>query len=327
MRRAQGRAGDRLRALARRFCTCDTMDRVVDPLIADMRFESNESQRAGRPWQARRRRAAGYLAFWRTIGFCAARAALGSARRWANAEGHVMGRTLGYAAGIIAALVFCLALLPFYAVTSANRVAPHELGKLFLYVVPQAIPLAIAFGLPLGILMGLRGRSTDSRIRWSVVAVCIVSTLVAFGICGWVLPETNQAFRETVVRSRRPLARGANELTFPELNAQLEALQRVGRTDAARHLVYSYHARLAASAAPFIWGLFALALASVTRRTFLSAAIFVVAGITYIACAVAIINGGVETFRGLPIAYTIWLPNVCFALMTIALRVGASKSA
>ena len=320
------RPGDRLRAFARHICPPDTMERVIDPLIADVQFEHAAARRAGRTWHAHRRRIIGYVAFWRTLGMCATRTSGVAIRVWAAADGHAMGRTLGYSTALTAALMCLLALLPFYAV--ASRVDPHAFGKLFVSIVPQAIPLAVAFGLPLGILVALRGRPVKRRIGRSVLAVTIVWAAITFCICAWVLPEANQLFRETVVGRGRPtaLAQGANELTLRELTARLAAMKTVAGVE-ARAYVFSFHARLAASAAPFIWGLFALALASVTRRTFLSAAIFVVAGITYIACAVAIINGGVETFRGLPIAYTIWLPNVCFALMTIALRVGASKSA
>jgi len=78
--------------------------------------------------------------------------------------------------------------------------------------------------------------------------------------------------------------------------------------------------------APVVWGIFALSLASVTRRTLLSTTIFVLAAIIYIAFATFVIAGGTDTFFWLPIAYVIWLPNVLFALMTLPLWIAARTS-
>jgi lipopolysaccharide export LptBFGC system permease protein LptF len=144
---------------------------------------------------------------------------------------------------------------------------------------------------------------------------------MAFVVCAWVIPETNQAFRESLFNPPRFLARGANELTFPELTARLAALKSTSGVE-ARAYVLSFHTRLAASVAPVVWGIFALSLASVTRRTLLSTTIFVLAAIIYIAFATFVI-GGTDTFFWLPIAYVIWLPNLLFALMTFALWIAA----
>jgi len=234
-----------------------------------------------------------------------------------------MGRTLGYSAAIITTLVFLLALMPLSAVL--RRADPQPLGMLFLYLIPQAIPLALVFGLPLGILVGLRGRTATSRVRWNVIGLAFVCAALAFVVCGWVLPETNQAFRLLVAGRPRYLMRGANELTFGELNARLGELDRQGQLDKTSPFLYSYHARLAASAAPLIWGLFALVLSSVTRRTLLSTSSVVVAGVTYIACAAFIIDGSGALYPWLPLRYVIWLPNALFALMTVALCVAARE--
>jgi hypothetical protein len=321
------RPGDRLRAFARRFCAADTMTRIVDPLIADLQHDDASAANSGRACRARRR-LAGYAAFWTTLTICATRASSTGVRRWASADDHAIGRTLAFSSMIAAGLVVLLALLPFYAVVNTNRVAPHEFGRLFLVLIPQAIPLALAFGLPLGILVGLRGRSIKRRVRRNVRAICVVSAAAAFPICAWVLPETNQAFREAVVGRGRPPLRGANELSFPELRSRLAVLNAAGRPDEMRPYLYSYHARLASSAAPFIWGLFALTLASVTRRTLLSTAIVVAAGVCYIACATFIINGnGADTFAGMPLPYLIWMPNGLFTLMTFALWMTTGRSA
>ena len=326
LRRAQGKArpGDRLRALAARICAPATRERLIDPLIADLQFEHALATRAGRPWRARRLRLSACIAVWRTLGLCATRSAAVGTRDWAAADGHAMGRTLGYSAGIITALVFLLALMPLAAVL--RRADAHPLGMLFLYLIPQAIPLAVVFGLPLGILVGLRGRTATSRVRWNVMGLAFVCAVLTFIICAWVLPEANQAFRLLVVGRPAYLAKGANELTFGELIARLAAIRRAGSPPDATPFVFSFHARLAASIAPIIWGGFAMWLASVTRRTLVSTVVFVVAGITYIAYANFVINGGTETSLWVPLAYAIWLPNALFSLMTLALWMVTRRS-
>jgi lipopolysaccharide export LptBFGC system permease protein LptF len=317
--------GESLRAVARRFCSPDTSRRVVDPLIADLQFEYQRAAAGGRMWQARWRRLKGYAAFWQTIALCTSRAAVGRTRSWAAADGHAIGRTLGYSAAIVVGLTLLLALLPLAAVLQRSDVHPSRLS--LLYLVPQAVPIALAFGLPLGMLVGLRGRPSTTRIRWSLIGVAFAGAALAFVVCGWVLPETNQAFRLSLFDPPRYLVRGANELTFGELTTRLTALQREGRLDEARLLLYSYHARLAASAAPLIWGIFAVVLASATQRTLVSTTILIVAGIVYIAAATFIIDGRAGLNPPLAMAYVIWLPNVLFALMTVALWVSRRRAA
>jgi lipopolysaccharide export LptBFGC system permease protein LptF len=308
--------GHRLRSFARRFCSLGTTQRVVDPLIADLQFEYQRAVADGRIWRARWQLIAGYAAFWQTLGLCTARAAGARTRAWAAADDAAIGRTLGYSAAIITALVCLLALMPLAAVL--QRADIHPKSSTFLYIVPQAIPLAMAFGLPLGILVGLRGRPATTRIQWSVIGLAVICGALAFVVCAWVIPETNQAFRESLFNPPRFLARGANELTLPELTARLAALKSTSGVE-ARAYVLSFHTRLAASVAPVVWGIFALSLASVTRRTLLSTTIFVLAAIIYIAFATFVIAGDTDAFFWLPIAYVIWLPNVLFALMTLAL--------
>jgi lipopolysaccharide export LptBFGC system permease protein LptF len=295
-------------------------------VIADLQFEYRHAVADGSMWRARWQRVIGYAAFWRTLSLCAARATVIGTRAWAAADSHPMRLTLGYSAVIIASLTFLLALLTITPVLQRSDV---QLSRaLLLYIIPSAIPVAMAFGLPIGILLGLRGRPVTSRTRRSVIGLAAVCGALAFVVCGWVLPEANQAFRQSLFNSHSPglLARGANELTFGDLNARLAALKRYGWLEETSPLLFSYHARLAASAAPLIWGVFALVLSSMTRRTVFATTAVVVAGITYIAVAIVIIDERWITSSWLPLAYVIWLPNVLFALMTVALWFVRSKS-
>ena len=56
-------AGDRLRALAVRILDQRTMERVVDPLLADLELEYTEAIRHGRLWMSRWILILGHFAF------------------------------------------------------------------------------------------------------------------------------------------------------------------------------------------------------------------------------------------------------------------------
>jgi hypothetical protein len=149
--------GDRLRAFACRVCGRETLERVIDPLIADLQFEHTNAVRAGRIWHARRLLLGGYFVFWKALGMQVAAASGHAVRAWLSSDGHALGRTLAFSLALIATLTALLALMPMYAVRPW-RAPDVSSMTLFVYVIPQAIPLAVIFGLPIGILCGLRGR-------------------------------------------------------------------------------------------------------------------------------------------------------------------------
>jgi hypothetical protein len=308
-RQAQDRPGDRLRSLARHICSADTIERVVDPLIADLQFEHAKAMDAGRVWRARRVQVTAYLAFWTTVGICTGRAVRG----WAAGDQHAIGRTIGYSAATIGAMALLLALLPFSQVE--RRITDVHPGKLFVYLLPQAVPLAIAFGLPLGIVIALRGRSVTRRVVWSVLAFAISCAAISFVVSGWVLPATNQAFR--VLVSGQPfVARGANELTLPEITARLAWLRRRASVNDTLAFAFSYHVRLAASFAPIVMALVALSLWTVTRRTLVSSMVIALALIVYVGYGAVVVIGPALSGGWPPLWAFIWFPNIFFAGVT-----------
>jgi hypothetical protein len=64
------RPGDRLRAFAAGWCCPETMERVIDPLIADLQREHGEAVRRGLMWRSRWIQIAGWFAFLKVIVFC-----------------------------------------------------------------------------------------------------------------------------------------------------------------------------------------------------------------------------------------------------------------
>jgi lipopolysaccharide export system permease LptF/LptG-like protein len=311
------RPGDRLRAIARRIVPAGTLERVIDPLVADLQFEDEQARRSGRRWARARVHVAAYLAFSKTIALYAVGAAASSIHQWIAAENFAVGRTLASTAAAIGTLVCFFVALPFTAVL--RQVDEHRHAMLLVYLIPQAMPLSIVFGQPLGILIGLRGRYPTRRVRWSVLAMVLATGLLTFVVCAWVIPETNQAFRELVVGRGRVLARGANELTFQELSARIAVLRRQGTAAEAAPFLLSYHTRLAAPAASILWGIFVLGLTTVARRTATTTAIYVLAAATYFVCAVFVVFASDSPNAWMPLPLAIWLPNIVFALSTLAL--------
>jgi lipopolysaccharide export system permease LptF/LptG-like protein len=316
--------GDRLRSFARRICAPATLERVIDPLIADLQFERTNALRAGRIWRARRLQFAGYLAFWRTIGMQTSRTAAGALAAWAAADRHAMSRTLGFSAAAISVTAVLLALLPFSQVE--RRIADAPAGLLFAYVLPQAVPLAIAFGLPLGIVIALRGRPVTRRVVWPILAMAAACAAISFIVSGWVLPAANQAFR-LLVSGHPSLARGANELTLPELTARLAWLRRRAAVNDTLAFVFSYHARLAVSVAPVLMALFALSLRAATRRTAVPSAIIALALIAYVGYGAVVVIGPALSGGWPPVWAFIWFPNIVVAALSGILFISSNAYA
>jgi lipopolysaccharide export LptBFGC system permease protein LptF len=96
-----------------------------------------------------------------------------------------------------------------------------------LLLVPQALPIAIPIGLVVGILQALRHGVLTRASHALILAIGIVLSIGSFAIMGWVVPETNQAYRETIFRRLtangavdggvKTLSRGPTELRFGQL--------------------------------------------------------------------------------------------------------------
>ncbi len=193
-------------------------------------------------------------------------------------------------------------------------------------LLPQAVPLAIAFGLPLGILSALRGRLATRRVVWSVLGIAVGCATISFIVSGWILPATNQAFR-VLVTGRSFLAPGANELTLPELTARLAWLQRRAAVNDILAFAFSYHVRLAASVAPIVMAMFALSLRTLTRRTAVSSIIVATALIVYVGYGAVVVIGPALSGGWPPLWAFIWFPNMFFAAVTAIVLIGSKERA
>ena len=324
------RPGDRLRVLASRVCQPHAMERLIDPVLADLQCEYAAAQTRGQAWRGRWIRLAGYAAFWRVFGMHTAMRTVPATREWLVADDRAIGRSLGGAI-VVATVVTALLMLPplRMLIRTANDGRAHltdgEMGWLFLYLIPAALTIGIALGVPFGILWGLRGRVLSSSSRRAVAALAIAGALTGWFTQNTVMPAANQAFRQLIahrstVANRSIRARGANELSLSELSARIDAVSRHGREADARPLRGSFYLRWVISAAPLVLGLFAIAVYSADGTGWKSMAIGATAMIAYIAFYTAISPSYYWSAASrVPPSALAWIPNVGVVLLTIKL--------
>jgi hypothetical protein len=233
------------------------MARLIDPAIADLQHEHDDSIRRGLVWRSRWVRLAGYLAFWKVAAIGISRAS--SRALIARHEGAI-GRTI-----LFSGFATTMLTLLFIGPPAWNSLSHHgHRLAIFLALVPQALSVALPMGVVFGVLCGLRGRVATPRVRQAIVGLTIVSSLVMIVFIGWILPISNQVFREVTFGGR--LARGTNELTIVEL--WHEARNRVVIPVITSRYAFEFHFRLALAFAPLALGLFSLGIATARRKAF-----------------------------------------------------------
>jgi hypothetical protein len=250
---------DRLRALAARILDPRAMERVVEPLLADIQLEVEETNRRGRVWRSRWTLITGHLVFVKTVALCKAEGVMTLFRGWPADDRAALKRTVGISAVAIAVTTVVLVtppLLRFSFVLSDP--------KTILFLIPQALVLAVPMGATVGVFYGLRGRIVSVRSFGAVLACAILLSVACLAMFAWVLPWANQEFREVLFAGNDDVVvtRGVNELTLlAELSEGMGSSRRAGIVDGdLRLFAYSYHSRWALSCATVILALFALAM-------------------------------------------------------------------
>lgn len=250
------RPGDRLRSFARRFCEPQTMERLIDPVIADLQCEHSDAVRRGQAWRARLALLNGYLAFWKVVAI-----GIGAASTRALTARHdgAVGRIVRFS-GLATAMIVGIMVWPPLRLMSYP--ASGKTALLIVYLLPQALALALPMGLVFGVMCGLRGRVPTRRSQRAITLLMLATCLAALVIDGWIVPAGNQAFRELSFGGR--IVRGVNELTLGEL--WQSARERFVIPTITNRRVFEFHFRLAAAFAPLALGLFSLAVATARRR-------------------------------------------------------------
>jgi len=138
--------GDRLRALAARMCSTRALERVLDPAIADMRWEHQDALRHRRVFRAAWVRAAGSLTVLYLI---ASHLCLNPADAFgpATADGVLIFRVIAGSAAFVAVTTAGL-----IAIALSNTPLPIVHAPwLVLYLLPATLPCTVPCGFALAV--------------------------------------------------------------------------------------------------------------------------------------------------------------------------------
>jgi lipopolysaccharide export LptBFGC system permease protein LptF len=251
-----------IRRFLARLCSADTMARVVDPTLADMRWESGKAN-----WK-------GYLALAKALvvhSIVSTPAIL--SRTWSDDE-RAIPRAVAFLIGCTFVASLPLVAAPLLPLLEGflywGRSGPIPVVPLAVLLIPQALPLTLPAALLLAIPLALRRQNPSARLARRIVALSIACMAAMFVVLAWVRPATNQAFRVMVIShlSGRPveLERGVNEKGFAAMRERIEDVKLTYRGQvAARSLEFDYHVRVGLIFIPLPFGVLGLAI-SRSRR-------------------------------------------------------------
>ena len=168
--------GRMLHHLAGFVCSEKSLERIVEPALADLQREQRFLAVV-----------TSYFAVLRVIVICALDVSVTT-----NDDLRALMRTLLWAFALTIATTMLLVLPPL----SIHPELKDWGGTALL--VPQALPLAIPIGLALGIAFGLSARVSMSLVKVILAGAAVVS-LLSFATFVWLIPAANQAFRELTV--------------------------------------------------------------------------------------------------------------------------------
>jgi hypothetical protein len=302
---------DRLRRLAAWLCTPASMERRIEPALADLRNEYLDAISRGRYWKSRWIQATGSLIVLNVVFLVTLERGVRSVTAPDARTRTALFESAGIFAIVVALATVVLAWLPFSRTHVPRSPEAHEL----LYLVPAALSLAIPFGLIPSIVLGVRGRFSG-QVRNLVLVWALGCSMVSFANLAWLMPATNQAYRTSVLGIEP--GKGPNELTLREIARQIELAPVSGPVAPARRFSFSYHMRWAYSFAPLAVALFALAVTWRVRHT------LVMAAVTAAACggwAVFVMLGTTLAHGGhLAPPLGAWMPNIASIGAAVLMR-------
>jgi hypothetical protein len=308
------RPGSRLRAFAAGWCCPETMERVIDPLIADVQREHADAVRHGRVWRSRRIQIAGWLTFFKVLVVCAG-THLATIERWTTDDRKSLVRAAVISA--ITALVITV-LLVSRSAEDLPTVLLHPSPKRLLYLAPYPFVAGIVLGGTLGIVLGLGGRALSRRLVAAAIGVALICSAIVFIDVGWVAPAANIAYRMTVFGDADPTP-GMGEQSLIALRRKIEQVRRESEDAPSGFLAglsFEYDRRVALSFSPLVFTLFAIAMAGCLRRRWLlgiaACAAFLVYG--WLIIVVKPWNLQPWDLRAPPYAAA-WLPNAVIGLL------------
>jgi Lipopolysaccharide export system permease LptF/LptG len=287
--------GRALHRLAARICSAKTLERAVEPTIADLQKEYVDAKH-----QSRSRRVVrlltGYLAVLKVIAMTAIEKPLG-----ADDERHALIRTFAWAAG---AIVCASGVVLVLTVVALRGMPPYYTALM----TPMMLPIAIPIGLTLGIAFGLSGRTVSRHTRNTVLVGALLATVVSYSTVTWGIAFASQSFRQSMsnaVGAHIRVSKGLHEISVSEAQRERTLAPGGDPMGMPRRLAWTYHIQLAMSFAAPVLALLALGVIGRGARR------AVVLG----ACAgyyILLVAGERLVYQGLPAIVGAWLPNAIF---------------
>jgi len=260
------RPGVRVRALAARWCSAKTMERLIDPAIADLQVEYEDALRQGSRWRARRAWIAGHWALVTAVAWHAASVMARSLSALTVDDWRIVIRTSAFA--LLASGLFVVALSAPPVLHELSRVGTDS-WPLVPYMLPQTVPFAIPLGIPFAIVIGAKRRGISQGLRALVLLLAVLASVASFASLSWLLPAAGQAYRVAVAQQASAgsravwISRGPNEMTLAELRDAVVVKRQQGELFALRNAVWrlelTYHRRFALASAPLVLAIVALA--------------------------------------------------------------------
>jgi len=222
------------------------------------------------------------------------------------------------AAIMAAVLVLELPFLLHSVGYSPTWVDPRRWLLMSFFLAPSALVIAVPVGLTVGMVIGARSR-VSSRILPVVLALALLGSLLTFGVIGWVVPASNQAYRLTLTAVQRTPRRGAAELNLVELHSLMgasdDAIYALAPLSDRWDVAVNYYGRFAVACSPIafaLFGVWAVTLSPLNRRL-----LVVATGCAYVALFLAVDPQQAKAFSPFVVA---WFPTVSIAALALLFR-------
>lgn len=291
-----------VRRILARLCSADTMARVVDPTLADVRWEH------GRPaWR-------GYWALVTALTVHGVTSTPGAIRRVYSDDGHAMPRVGAYTIGGAVALAVLLNTVVFVN-TIRHAPATYPFVRAFVLLLPPALIVTLPAALLIAIPLALKRQVYSTRLARRVVVLSMGCAAVTFALLIGILPESNQAYR-VLISGNEAIPRGRSEAGLAAARREIERMRTFQMEESlVRRLEFEYHGRLALASTPVPLGLLALGLTRrhVGRRRPM---LFGGAALAFYVCLLMFSQWQRPLVAGTAIAPSLlaWLPNLLVAV-------------
>jgi hypothetical protein len=220
-----------IRRFFARICSRDTMAQVVDPILADVRWERGSS------WLA-------CVVLIRALVLHAVVSLPETVNRAWHEDGFAMPRI---------ALLSAAASLVFAVPVVAPTLRFPEAGA-WVLLMPQALAWTLPPVLLFAIPFALRGQAVSTRVTRRTIVLALGLVAVTFALVLWVAPVAYESYRQIEAVFIKP----------GDTNIVVDEFPRWSAAPAARLLDYQFHQRLVFGSAALPFALLGLGLSTMT---------------------------------------------------------------